>query len=53
MQLAKKKELAAKVLKVGKNRVVFQKENLNEIKEAIRISHNISKHRHYTCSKIQ
>lgn len=35
MQLAKKKELAAKVLKVGKNRIVFAKEHLPEIKEAI------------------
>ena len=35
MQLSKKKELAAKVLKVGKNRIVFVKENLSEIKEAI------------------
>ena len=35
MQLAKKKELAAKVLKVGKNRIVFVEEHLSEIKEAI------------------
>ena len=35
MQLAKKKELAAKVLKVGKNRIIFSKGNLEEIKEAI------------------
>ncbi|MDH3352951.1 MAG: 50S ribosomal protein L19e [Nanoarchaeota archaeon] len=35
MQLAKKKELAAKVLKVGKNRIVFVEEHLPEIKEAI------------------
>ena len=35
MQLAKKKELAAKVLKVGRNRVLFVKEHLPEIKEAI------------------
>jgi len=35
MQLAKKKELAAKVLKVGKGRIVFAKERLPEIKEAI------------------
>ena len=35
MQLAKKKALAAKVLKVGKNRIVFAGENLLEIKEAI------------------
>jgi len=35
MNLAKKKVLAAKVLKVGKNRVVFVKESLPEIKEAI------------------
>jgi len=35
MQLAKKKELAAKVLKVGKNRIVFSAEREDEIKEAI------------------
>ena len=35
MNLAKKKELAAKVLKVGKNRIVFVEEHLPEIKEAI------------------
>ena len=35
MQLGKKKELASRVLKVGKNRIVFTKENLPEIKEAI------------------
>jgi len=35
MQLSKKKILAAKVLKVGKNRIIFVKENLSEIKEAI------------------
>jgi len=35
MQLAKKKQLAAKVLKVGKNRVVFVEAHLSEIKEAI------------------
>lgn len=35
MNLAKRKELAAKVLGIGKNRVVFAKENLAEIKEAI------------------
>ena len=35
MQLAKKKELAAKVLKVGKNRIFFVEEHLTEIKEAI------------------
>ena len=35
MNLAKKKELAAKVLKVGKNRIVFVEEHLSEIKEAI------------------
>ena len=35
MNLAKKKELAAKVLEVGKNRIVFMKNNLPEIKEAI------------------
>lgn len=35
MQLAKKKDLAAKVLKVGKGRIVFAEGRLNEIKEAI------------------
>lgn len=35
MQLTKKKNLAAKVLKVGKDRVIFMKEHLPEIKEAI------------------
>ncbi len=35
MNLAKKKNLAAKVLKVGRNRIVFVKEHLSEIKEAI------------------
>jgi len=35
MQLAKKKNLAAKVLKVGKGRIVFVTEHLPEIKEAI------------------
>lgn len=35
MQLAKKKILAAKVLKVGKGRVIFSEANLAEIKEAI------------------
>jgi large subunit ribosomal protein L19e len=35
MNLARKKELAAKVLKVGKNRILFNEENLAEIKEAI------------------
>ena len=35
MQLAKKKELAAKVLKVGKGRICFVEGNLAEIKEAI------------------
>ncbi len=35
MNLVKRKELAAKVLKVGKNRIVFVKESLPEIKEAI------------------
>jgi len=35
MQLNKKKELAKKVLGVGKGRIFFVKENLNEIKEAI------------------
>jgi len=35
MNLAKKKALAAKVLKVGKNRIIFVEEHLSEIKEAI------------------
>ena len=35
MNLIKKKELASKVLKVGKNRIMFNSENLAEIKEAI------------------
>jgi large subunit ribosomal protein L19e len=35
MNLTNKKELAAKVLKVGKNRIYFVEENLSEIKEAI------------------
>ena len=35
MNLAKKRALAAKVLKVGKERIVFTKESLSEIKEAI------------------
>jgi ribosomal protein L19E len=35
MQLDKKKNLTAKVLKVGKNRVIFATEHLPEIKEAI------------------
>jgi len=35
MQLTKKKNLAAKVLKVGRNRIIFAKEHLAEIKEAI------------------
>lgn len=35
MQLANKKVLAAKVLKVGKGRVVFVESRLEEIKEAI------------------
>ena len=35
MQLSKKKILAAKALRVGKTRIVFVKENLPEIKEAI------------------
>jgi len=33
--LIKKKQLAAKTLKVGKNRLVFNQEHLSEIKEAI------------------
>jgi len=35
MQLAKKKDLAAKVLKVGKGRIIFAENRLPEIKEAI------------------
>jgi large subunit ribosomal protein L19e len=35
MNLAKKKELAAKVLGVGKNRILFVEGHLPEIKEAI------------------
>ena len=35
MNLAKKKTLAANALKVGKKRIVFNKEGLPEIKEAI------------------
>ena len=35
MQLKSKKELAAKVLEVGKDRIYFVHESLNEIKEAI------------------
>src|SRR3989344_8771257 len=35
MKLDKKKVLAAKVLGVGKGRVIFNKERLDEIKEAI------------------
>lgn len=35
MQLAKKKALAAKVLKVGKGRIIFVESRLGEIKEAI------------------
>jgi len=35
MQLAKKKILAANVLGVGKGRVIFLEEHLQEIKEAI------------------
>tara|TARA_Y100000310_G_scaffold216080_1_gene217065 strand:+ start:3093 stop:3494 length:402 start_codon:yes stop_codon:yes gene_type:complete len=35
MQLAKKKALAAKVLKIGKNRVIFTVGHESEIKEAI------------------
>lgn len=35
MQLAKKKALAARVLNVGKERICFAAEHLNEIKEAI------------------
>jgi len=35
MNLTKRKELAAKVLKVGKNRIIFVEGHLAEIKEAI------------------
>jgi large subunit ribosomal protein L19e len=35
MNLSRKKELASKVLNVGKNRIVFMEESLSEIKEAI------------------
>jgi large subunit ribosomal protein L19e len=35
MNLTKRKELAAKVLKVGKNRIIFVEGHLPEIKEAI------------------
>ena len=35
LNLNKKKELASKVLKVGKNRILFNTEGLSEIKEAI------------------
>jgi ribosomal protein L19E len=35
MNLRKKKELASKTLKVGKNRIIINKEGLDEIKEAI------------------
>lgn len=35
MNLAKKKRISAAALKVGINRVIFDKERLNEIKEAI------------------
>ena len=34
-KLDKRKELAAKVLKVGKNRIVFDSDKLSDIKEAI------------------
>ena len=35
MNLTKKKELASKVLKVGKGRIVFNETRLSEVKEAI------------------
>lgn len=35
MDLTKKKNLASKALKVGRNRIVFNKEGIAEIKEAI------------------
>lgn len=35
MNLARKKQLVARVLKVGKNRIIFAEKHLSEIKEAI------------------
>ena len=35
MQLNKKKELAARVLGIGKKRIIFNKEALEEVKEAL------------------
>lgn len=35
MQLSRKKDLAAKVLGVGRGRIIFAKERLTEVKEAI------------------
>jgi len=35
MKLDKKKQLAARVLKIGKGRVIFEEERADEIKEAI------------------
>lgn len=35
MQLSKKKELASRTLKIGKSRVIFNTQRLDEIKEAI------------------
>ena len=35
MNLRKKKGLAARILKVGKERIIFSQQRLNEIKEAI------------------
>jgi large subunit ribosomal protein L19e len=35
MDLTKKKELASKALKVGKNKIIFDSERISEIKEAI------------------
>lgn len=35
MNLAKRKELAAKVLGVGKGRIIFNEENLKDIKDSI------------------
>lgn len=35
MNLLKKKALASRMLKVGKKRIIFSKERVNEIKEAI------------------
>lgn len=44
MNLINKKELAKKVLGVGKNRIIFSQEGLNEIKEAITKQDILSMH---------